>query len=197
MRPHTTLLLLVLAACSAADADQGEGTRAVAGDSIHAMPEMIARFQAQHAPVQGLGDGAPRSRAELIARFGAAVSAGDAAALRALTLTQADFAYLYFPTSPFSRPPYAQPPEIAWLLMEQNSLKGEARLLRQFGGRALDIAAHQCEDEPAVEGANRIWHECRLTLRHADGSTQPDVRLFGSILERDGRYALMSLANRL
>ena len=39
----------------------------------------------------------------------------------------------------FAAPPYAQPPEVNWLLMEQNGLKGEARLLRQYGGRALDL----------------------------------------------------------
>ena len=54
------------------------------------------------------------------------------------------------------------------------------------------VTGYRCEAEPRVEGGNRIWEQCVVTL--GDGG---DVRLFGSIIERQGRFRLMSLANRL
>jgi hypothetical protein len=190
-------LLFLVAGCGTAGVAEEREARAVTGDSILDMQVMIERFQARHAPVAAFGEDAPRTRDELIGRFAAALPASCAAALRKLTLSEAEFAYLYFPTSMFSGPPYAQPPEVNWLLVQQNGLKGEARLLRHYGGAAIDIAGYSCEADPAVEGRNTVWSRCRVALRQEDGSVLEDVRLFGSIVERDGRFRFVSLANKL
>lgn len=190
-------LIVSAAACGRAGAEGNGQHSAVAGDSILEMSMMIERFQAAHARVESFGADAPRSRDELIERFGRAVRDSSVAQLRALTMTEAEFAYLYFPTSLYARPPYAQPPAVSWLLTEQNGLKGETRLLRHVGGTSLRIADHDCEDAPRTEGANTIWNDCRLTLRHEDGSEEVGVRLFGSVIERNGRFKFISLANRL
>jgi hypothetical protein len=162
-------------------------------DSIFPMPEMMSRFQAAvpRRPAD-LGDDAPRSRSELVDRFVEAVQDSSAEALAALRLDVSEFAFLYFPSSRFARPPLAQPPQTSWLLVEQNGMKGEARLLRRFGGRPLAVRETVCEYEPAIEGENRLWERCSLVL--GDGSS---MRLFGSIIERDGRYRFVSIANQL
>ncbi|HEX6134377.1 MAG TPA: hypothetical protein VFZ24_10440 [Longimicrobiales bacterium] len=199
------LLALVCAACSAEAEGRGMAERGIAGmaapvsaggDSILPMPEMIERFQAGLPPVGSFGPGAAASREELIARFVAAVEDGSAAALRELVLNASEFAYLYFPTSPFAREPYAQPPAVNWLLLEQNGLKGERRLLREYGGKRLLVEGHRCAGDVRVEGANRLWPSCVLFIRRGDGRLE-EMRLFGSIIERAGRYKLLSLANRL
>jgi hypothetical protein len=189
------LIAALLAACGDVGARPVDGTAAAVRDSILPMETMIARYQADLPPVSMLGEDAPSSMDELIARFVAAVEDSSRAGLRALTLDAAEFAYLYFPTSIYARPPYAQPPAVNWLLLEQNSLKGEARLLRSFGGRPLDMAGFSCAGEPVVEGANRLHDRCTLRIRTVQGTA--DIRLFGSIIERDGRFRIMSLANRL
>jgi hypothetical protein len=84
---------------------------------------------------------------------------------------------------------------VNWLLLEQNSLKGQTRLLRYYGGRPLPLVDHACLGEK-LEGENRTYEQCTLRMRRADGEHE-DVRLFGSILERDGRYKILSLSNRL
>jgi hypothetical protein len=162
-------------------------------DSIFPMSEMIRRLQAA-VPRQpaSLGEDAPRSRDELVDRFARAVRDSSAADIAALRLDVSEFAFLYFPESRFAQPPLAQPPQTSWLLIEQNGLKGETRLLRRYGGRTLDIRSTECEEEPVVEGSNRLWELCRLVL--ASGAS---VRLFGSIIERDGRYRFVSMANEL
>jgi hypothetical protein len=169
---------------------------AAAGDSILPMAIMIARFQADRPAVTSLDDGAARSRDTLVARVVEAVADSNAAALRALTLNAAEFGHLYFPASIYSREPYAQPPEVTWLLMSQNSLKGLVTLLREYGGQSLAVAGHSCGGEPKVEGLNRIHEHCTVRVRGADGRVG-EVRLFGSIIEREGRFKLMSLSNRL
>jgi len=169
---------------------------AAAGDSILPMAIMIARFQADRPAVTSLDDGAARSRDTLVARVVEAVADSNAAALHALTLNAAEFGHLYFPTSIYSREPYAQPPEVTWLLLSQNSLKGLVILLREYGGQSLAVAGHSCGGEPKVEGLNRIHERCTVRIRGADGRVE-EVRLFGSIIEREGRFKLMSLSNRL
>ena len=186
----------VLSACTDPEAAAATRTTEVAGDSILPMDTMIARFQAEHPPVAMISDDAPRSLDALIERFVAAVEAGSGDALNALTMDAAEFAYLYFPTSMYARPPYAQPPAVSWLLHEQNSLKGRSRLLREYGGKPVRAEGYACEQDPLVEGRNTIHERCMLRLESDDGGVH-EVRLFASILERDGRYRIMSLANRL
>lgn len=208
---HTAGLILTITAglsclatgCAEGAANDAAHTDAVrsrevaaARDSILPMDTMIAVFQARLPATAALADDAPTSRDELIQRFASAVEDSSANALAALTLSVAEFAYLYFPTSIYAREPYAQPPAVNWLLMEQNSLKGAARLLRTYGGRSLVVEGHACTGEPKVQGPNRIHEQCTIRMRAADGTIE-EVRLFGSIIERDGRYKLMSLANRL
>lgn len=173
-----------------------ERTGPVGGDSILPMDIMIERFQAGLPRVTSLDARAPRSRDELVARFAEAVQQNSVGALQTITLNAAEFAHIYFPTSIYAGGPYAQPPAVNWLLLEQNSLKGRTRLLRHYGGRRMVIEGHRCVDDPLVEGRNRIHERCILQVR-VNGARLEDARLFGSIIERDGRFKLMSLANHL
>ena len=181
---------------SAIQGDSARRASSPAADSILPMATMIARFQGELPAVASLDADAPRSVEELVARFVEAVADSSTEALAALTVSRAEFAHLYFPTSVHARSPYAQPPAVNWLLLEQNSLKGRARLLRRFGGTRLRVETHHCAQAPLIQGANRIHESCTLRLRAEDGPTA-EVRLFGSIMERDGRFKLLSLSNRL
>jgi hypothetical protein len=188
--------VLLLSGCAAGEAAQdgaAPGVAAVPVDSIFPMPEMVARFQASvGAPVAGLPASSATTRDELVARFVRAVEDSSVAALRALRLDARAYAYVYVPTSRMTFEPYRQPPELGWLLVEQNGLKGETRVLRRLGGRSLGYRGHACS-EPVQEGVNTLWEGCTLDVEVHDGP----VRLFGSILERDGRFAFVSLTNDL
>lgn len=168
---------------------------AAAGDVLLPMPEMIRRFQAPLPRVDVPGDGSAASRDALVDAFIAAVEDSSAARLRSLRLDIAEFAWLYYPGSRYVARPYELPPGTLWLLVDQNGLKGETRLLRYFGGRPLDIEGYSCEDEPRREAQNTFWEQCRITIRDADGART--MRLFGSIMERSGRYKFVSFANDL
>lgn len=92
--------------------------------------------------------------------------------------------------------PYELSPAFLWFYMQENSEKGIARALRRYGGRPLGYAGHRCETEPQVEGGNRIWTEC-IILRATTPADTIGERLFGSIVERDGRFKFVSYANSL
>jgi hypothetical protein len=72
-----------------------------------------------------------------VREFVRAVERGDRAALEQMELTQAEFAYLIYPSSPYTRPPYRQQPEIVWMLQRESGAVGLARLVDRLGGRPL------------------------------------------------------------
>jgi hypothetical protein len=194
---RSTILLtaiLALAACApdapaAPPAAQSSAPAVV--DSIFPPEEAMRRFRAGLPEVDSLTSGAS-SRDELVRRFVRAVEKQDTAELRTLLLNRAEFAYLYFPTSRFARPPLRTDPALLWFQMRMNSEKGIVRLLRRRGGADAGFRGHACEDQPVVEGENRLWERC--TVRLADGG---EDRWFGTVIERGGRYKMVGYANGL
>jgi hypothetical protein len=112
-----------------------------------------------------------------------------------MVMTRAEFAYLYFPTSPHARPPAQQPPALAWFIHTQNSEKGVGRVLDRFGGRRVGLRGYTCASAPRVEAENRIWDDCQLHI--GTGGDTATVRLFGGVIERDGRFKMLSYSNDL
>lgn len=162
-------------------------------DSILPSGEALRRFQAELSPVTVMSSPA-RSRDQLVARFIDALETVDTATLNDLHVSKAEYAFLYFPSSVYSRKPYELPPDIAWLLSEQGSQKGRTRITRRLAGKTLDFHGYEC-DQAATEGDNRFWRSCRL--RYIDPATKSPVtrQLFGAIIERNGRYKFLSYAN--
>lgn len=193
MMRFTVLLTAVLAACApdapAAPPDAQSSAQTVV-DSIFPPEEAMRRFRAGLPEVDSLTGGAA-SRGELVRRFVRAVEKQDTAELRTLLMNRAEFAYLYFPTSRFARPPLRTDPALLWFQMQMNSEKGIVRLLRRHGGADAGFRGHACEDTPVVEGENRLWERC--TVRLAEG----EDRWFGTVIERGGRYKMVGYANGL
>jgi hypothetical protein len=170
-------------------APQGEGGSPVTLDSA------LKLFRSDLEPVTRLAD-AERSIAGVVARLATAVERADTNALRALVLSRREFAWLYYPTSRFTRAPTKQEPNLAWFLHLQASEKGATRLFNAYGGRSLRIAGHECKAPPRLEGENRLWFDCVQRLIEGEGDTTV-TRLFGGIVERDGRFKIFSYSNDL
>lgn len=190
MLKHAVLLLALAACAPDAPAAPPAARSAVVVDSIFPPEEAMRRFRAGLPEVDSLSGGAA-SRDELVRRFVRAVEKQDTSELRTLLLNRAEFAYLYFPTSRFARPPLRTDPALLWFQMQMNSEKGIVRLLRRKGGTDAGFRGHTCEDAPVVEGENRLWERCAVQV--ADG----DDRWFGTVIERRGRYKMVGYANGL
>lgn len=165
----------------------GEGGASVSLDSA------LTLFRADLPPVASLSGGSTSIDA-LVARFATAVVRADTAALRALVMSRAEFAWLYYPTSTFVSPPTKQEPALAWFLHLQASTKGATRLFNRYGGSDLALVRNSCQP-PRVMGHNRLWDDCTQTITVRDETAV--IRLFGGILERDGQYKIFSFTNDL
>lgn len=183
---------IVLAASGCVGEARGERSIEATVDRSVPMSEMIERFNAGQPVVKAL-TGAAESRDALIAELVQAMERADTAAIRRLTLTRAEWGQLYFPTSRYATAPYELPPEIAYMLSASASEKGLSRLLQRLGGRDLALQGYRCT-ESAVEDRNRYWSECTLQYE-LPGEERVERRLFQAIIERNGKYKILSFAN--
>jgi len=176
------------------EASASDTVRAIV-DSIFPIEEELRRFRATLAgePPAGLTGGAP-SRDALVERFVTALEAADTAAFRDMLLTRTEFAWLYYPHTRFTAPPYELAPDLLWFQIENGTSRGFGRLLDRMGGRAAHAAGYTCPVGARTEGPNLAWEDCVVHLR-PPGSERRDLRLFGTILARDGVYKFVSYSN--
>lgn len=141
-------------------------------------------------------EGGRESRDSLVAAYVKALGARDTAALAAMAVSRAEFAYLYYPTTPQGRPPYDLAPELMWFLLDQRSEQGLSRALKVYGGQDLTFLGYDCGTGESVEGENTVWGPCQVRFRRADGDTLTR-RLFSQIMHRGGRYKFLNYSNKL
>lgn len=188
-------LLAAFTASSACSRSDAHTPREPPADTLHSAAESLRRFRTGLAPVELLAP-AFESKDAVARAFVAAVGANDVPGVARTLMTRAEFAWLYYPENPVSAPPYELPAGIAWFELEGNSLAGIRRALASHGGRPIVFRDLDCASLPVVQGANRLWNGCVVSLVQKDGS-DISLRLFGSILERDGRFKLVTAANDL
>jgi hypothetical protein len=165
-------------------------------DSIRPIDEDVRRFQSTLGPRPTGFNGGAISRDALVRAFVRAVESRDTTALAKLVVDRAEFGYLVYPTSPNARPPYRQSPEIVWLMRSAATGKARSRLIERFGGQSLGFAGLSCSAPPKRQGDNTIWSDCAADRVTPSGNTTR-VRIFGAIVERDGRFKFLSLAGGL
>jgi hypothetical protein len=191
----------VAGACGPDSASGDQGTdapvRTVAApgdviDSLLPIEEEIRRFRLATPDSITRLDGGARSREALVKAYAAAIEHADSGALNRLLLTQAEYAWLVYPESELTRPPYRQKPALAWFMMQNATDRGIGRVLSRHGGKPLGYAGFACESEAVVQGANRIWRQCRM--RFTDNGREVERKLFGGMLERDGTYKFLTYA---
>lgn len=192
MRHHWLAALTLAVACNA----HSENHETVAGnvtDSVLPMDVMLDRFR-HDLPRPAELHGGLANRDSLVRRVIAALETSDTLAFEHLAVNQGEWAWLYFPSNVLSRPPYELPPGLAWFQLQETNRQGVFRALREFGGHQLDYRGYRCNTEPTIEDANRIWAGCTVTLGR-DGAPPAPVRLFGAVLERRGRFLILSYTN--
>ena len=135
----------------------------------------------------------PPSRDSLIRLFERALAKRDAQALDRLQITREEFAYLYYPDSKMSRPPYELGPDVMWLQIFSQREQGLRRLVAGYGKPGFRVRKLDCAS-PERENAIVIY-QCAV-VTSGEAGAKPE-QLFGSILERDGRFKFVGYANRL
>lgn len=205
MRPILLLPLLALVACSepsprtAADSQAAHIADVVKSggvvDSILPIAEQLQRFTAGMVAPDTLRFAAP-SREALVNRWLTAVAGSDTAALNALLLDRAEFAFLYYPTAAVSKPPYEAPPQLLWSQILAASNDGVPKVLARMAGQSVALQQISCPDSVQTEGRNVLHSNCQLTVRIGQGAPVT-ARFFGTVFERDGRFKFLGYANGL
>jgi hypothetical protein len=165
-------------------------------DSVLPAEEELRRFRVGLTRTPTELSGGAASREALLARFASAVKRRDTTTLRELRIDRAEYAYLIYPGSQYTRPPYRQSPQIAWLLLSAASDKGLHRVVERYGGSDLPVSSARCDASPRHDGGVKYWSGCRLLVRNGSGENRW-VRLFGSVAERNGRFKFASYENDL
>ncbi|HUQ47092.1 MAG TPA: hypothetical protein VM053_02480 [Gemmatimonadaceae bacterium] len=186
------------AADSIARARQDSINRTLPGyvvDSILPVEEELRRFRAAigGAAVSALGSAAP-SRDSLVKAFMHSLSISDSAALQSMQLNAREFAWLVYPESRYARAPYRQAPALVWNQVQNPAASGFTRLVRRLGSRKLRYTGYECSPRPDREGNNVLWTGCTVRVAEPNEAARTR-RLFGSIIERDGRFKFVSYAN--
>jgi hypothetical protein len=186
--------LCVLAACGPSSASTPAAHRPVHIDSLVPRAEALRRFRSGIPRLDSLSGGVT-SRDALVRAYVRAIEKRDTVVLRRLLLARSEFAYLYYQTSPQGLPPYDLTPDLMWFMLSTGSEKGLTRALTELGGHPLGYTGYVCDSVPSRQGANTVWGPCAVHL-HPKGGDSTSQRLFGLIVERDGRYKFVSYANK-
>src|SRR5215475_10894685 len=138
---------------------------------------------------------ASASREALVRRIVRDVAKGDSGDLASLAVTPREFIDLVYPSSPYTRPPYRESPAMVWMQIANASNSGYLRLIRRLGGQAFEFESYKCEPKSEHQGENTLWLGCTLRLLNPQHETTTQ-RWFGTIIERDGRFKVMSFHNQ-
>ena len=149
------------------------------------------------AVASGCGDaGAPRltdgarSLDALTDAFAAAVMAQDTAAMHTLRVTEREHTELLWPEFPASRNNYSA--EFAWENLDRSSVKDAARIADDHGGAPRRVVATECRRGVTEYDTFRIHGDCWVVWAAPDDG-RDTVKLFGSIVEMDGRYKVVGI----
>lgn len=165
-------------------------------DSVLPMPEQLNRFRSTITDQPDTLRHASASVDDLVKRLSAAIAANDTAQLNAMLLDRAEFAWLYYPGSKMSLPPYEAPPQLLWGQLMATSEEGAQSLLKKFGSKPFNVTGINCPKPPVAEGKNLLHEGCLLKVTSA-GAVPGEAAYFGTIIERDKRFKFVSYASRL
>ncbi len=192
-RPALLLGLILSLACQDRRPPTPDASAAYTPDSVRQAE--LAAFRDGLQEVRGLEGGEP-NREALVRRFLSLVGSRDTAGLAGLQLNRAEFAWLYYPTTPQAHPPYDLDPGTLWFTTQAQSGKGLSNVLGRLGGKRLEFAGERCEGEASREGENTVYGPCVVRLVSPPADTS-EGRLFGLVVERAGQWKFVSLANDL
>ncbi len=184
---------------SIARASQDSINRAQPGyvvDSIFPTEEEVRRFTASigGTAVTSLQH-ASASREALVRRIVRDVAVNDTTDLAGAAVTPREFIDLVYPSSPYTHPPYRESPQVVWMQIANPSNSGFLRLTRRLGGQAFTYESYKCEPTPERQGPNTLWLNCRIRVVSPQHETITQT-WFGTILERDGKFKVMSYRNQ-
>jgi hypothetical protein len=119
------------------------------------------------------------------------LAARDSQAVAAMALTEAEFRDHVWPELPASLPERNVPFEYAWGQMKQRSDASLAGILGRYGGRTLTLRAVAFTGETTTYRTFVVRRDSEIVAADETGR-EWILRLFGSMLVKDGRHKVFS-----
>lgn len=138
-------------------------------------------------------ENAQASPEELSRVFLRALAGRDLAVIKSLRLTKEEFCQYIFPELPSSKVPNLTC-DFAWEQATLRSLSGLDKMYTRHQGRKYELVSVRFEKGTESYTSYRVYKETHLTVRDETGA-QAEIRLFGSMLEMDGKYKLFSFVS--
>jgi len=178
--------------------DQSDAGRLTAGDRRLRLPGMAGLLALAALTLAACGF---EARPPLSQTFGSAelaaravldgMAARNADALLDLAVDEHEFRQVVWPELPASRPVTGLPVEYAWGRLRLTSRSRLSMTLAEHGGHHYELVAVKFRGETTRHQTFSVHRQTELVVRDASGATQT-VRLFGSLLERDGQWKIFS-----
>lgn len=121
----------------------------------------------------------------------AAIERRDADALRALALNKEEFTEHVWQELPAARPERNLSSSFVWGDLNQKSNLTLRQTLAAHGGKKYEFISLRYLGETTQYDSYLVHRESELTVKDADG-TERQIRVFGSVLEKGGRYKVFS-----
>jgi hypothetical protein len=121
----------------------------------------------------------------------AAIEKRDTGALLALAIDKEEFTEQVWQELPAARPERNLSPAFVWGDLNQKSNITLRGTLTAHGGRKYQFISIRFLGETTQYDSYRVHRESELTVKDADG-VERQIRVFGSVLEKGGRYKAFS-----
>ncbi len=115
----------------------------------------------------------------------------DINSLNTLTLNEQEFREHVWPELPAARPERNLPFSYVWGDLHQKSNARLRATLAKHGGNKYELVSIRFTGETTRHQSYRVHRDSELTVRDNEGREQ-QVRLFGSVLEKNGRFKIFS-----
>ncbi len=135
--------------------------------------------------------GSAASAPALAQRVLAALERRDVTALREVVLSEQEFREQVWPELPAARPERKLPFSYVWGELRQKSEAALAATLTAQGGQRYELVAVRFLGDTTHFQTYLVHRKTELIVQDATG-TEMQLRLFGSVLEKDGRFKVFS-----
>jgi hypothetical protein len=129
---------------------------------------------------------------DLARRVVEAVRTKDVPTLRDLRVSEKLYKEELCPAFLASKPRHTMNVDFHWNLLQVNALEGMREILNRYGGQPIEYRGLEDPDEIEEYGTFRLWRRVRVRIQLEGKEKEISARLFGAIVERNGRFKLLS-----
>lgn len=135
--------------------------------------------------------GSYQSASELATAVLGALERRDVTALHELALDEREFENHVWPDLPAARPERNMPMSFVWGDLHQKSEASLGRILASRGGQRFSLVSVRFAGGTTAYDSYLVHRQTVLGVRDSTGA-EVNLRVFGSVLEKDGRFKVFS-----